>query len=192
MQKTPMRTKRQRLIKETLPKAWNKIIEEPDELLVDLIAETTERMCGYKPGLKDVSQFLVSHYDKFKIESFLETTGKTTQHTAISQTFDSQKHGSNYKEYNRQNLGPKGHEQVKDYLIPVIKLMRGGKTHNEAFKTIAQKLGVAYQTVNSQCTRTLDISTREFVDYVNSGYIVQVIRKRYPDKMHLIDQELGT
>ncbi len=49
---------KQSLIKETLPKAWNKIITEPDEFLVELLADTTEKLCGYKPESKSVEQFL--------------------------------------------------------------------------------------------------------------------------------------
>jgi len=49
---------RKSLIEETLPKAWQKIITEPDDILVELIAETTERLCGYKPENDTVEQFL--------------------------------------------------------------------------------------------------------------------------------------
>ncbi len=45
-------------IEETLPEAWNKIISEPDEIFVDLIAETTEKLCGYKPEHEAVKEFL--------------------------------------------------------------------------------------------------------------------------------------
>ena len=51
---------KQHLIKETLPKAWEKIITEPDELLVELLAETTEKLCGYKPDNETVEQFLIN------------------------------------------------------------------------------------------------------------------------------------
>ena len=50
---------KQYLIKETLPKAWKKIITEPDELLVELLADTTEKLCGYKPDNETVEQFLI-------------------------------------------------------------------------------------------------------------------------------------
>lgn len=32
-----------------LPKAWNKIISEPDELLLELLSEVAEKICGFKP-----------------------------------------------------------------------------------------------------------------------------------------------
>jgi hypothetical protein len=50
---------KQYLIKETLPKAWKKIITEPDVLLVELLANTTEKLCGYKPNNEMVEQFLM-------------------------------------------------------------------------------------------------------------------------------------
>jgi len=49
---------KQYLIKETLPRAWEKLITEPDELLVELLADTTEKLCGYKPDNEVVEKFL--------------------------------------------------------------------------------------------------------------------------------------
>ena len=42
----------------TIAAAWTQIVETPDELLVDLISETTERICGFKPEPELVEQFL--------------------------------------------------------------------------------------------------------------------------------------
>jgi len=50
---------KQYLIKETLPEAWKKIITEPDERLVELLADTTEKLCGHKPDNETVGQFLI-------------------------------------------------------------------------------------------------------------------------------------
>lgn len=47
------------LIKDTLPEAWEKLIMEPDELLVELLADTTEKLCGHKPDNEVVEQFLM-------------------------------------------------------------------------------------------------------------------------------------
>jgi hypothetical protein len=52
---------RDRLIKATLPQAWTKLIEEEDDLLLELVAERVESLCGYKPDLDTVASFLVSH-----------------------------------------------------------------------------------------------------------------------------------
>jgi len=47
-------------MKDTIPKAWNKLVTGPDEALIELIAETTEKLCGYKPDHGMVEDFLVS------------------------------------------------------------------------------------------------------------------------------------
>lgn len=55
------------LITETLPKAWNKLISEPDELLIDLIAESTEKLCGYKPDHSTVEDFISTNLSEIEI-----------------------------------------------------------------------------------------------------------------------------
>lgn len=55
------------LIKETLPKAWSKLISEPDELLIDLLAEATEKLCGYKPDHSTVEDFISANLSKIEV-----------------------------------------------------------------------------------------------------------------------------
>jgi predicted type IV restriction endonuclease len=47
-----------REIKRTLPEAMAKLIEESDELLVDLLSEKVESLCGYSPEQDEVIAFL--------------------------------------------------------------------------------------------------------------------------------------
>ena len=49
---------RAEIIGNTIAAAWIQIVETPDELLVDLISETTERICGFRPEPELVKQFL--------------------------------------------------------------------------------------------------------------------------------------
>lgn len=56
------------IVLETLPEAWNKIMTEPDSLLVDLLSETTERLCGYKPEDAPVKIFLTQHLEQFHVK----------------------------------------------------------------------------------------------------------------------------
>ena len=56
--------KKENIINETLPKAWNKIIEEEDELLIELLAETTEKICGFKPDVETVVTFIKTNLSK--------------------------------------------------------------------------------------------------------------------------------
>jgi len=46
------------LIEEHLPKAWKKIINEPEKWLVNLLTEVTKELCGYKPERERVEEFL--------------------------------------------------------------------------------------------------------------------------------------
>jgi len=43
-----------KIIEETIPKAWKKIIDEPDESLIKLINETVEKICGLRAEPPDV------------------------------------------------------------------------------------------------------------------------------------------
>lgn len=51
---------RQRQIERSLPEAWDELVEEADEFLIDVVAEKTERRCGYKPTSEQVLDFLES------------------------------------------------------------------------------------------------------------------------------------
>ncbi|BAM00156.1 MULTISPECIES: hypothetical protein [Caldilinea] len=53
---------RSRLIESNLPKAWNALLSEPDSLLLELLADKVEDICGYRPGLDTCSQFLTNTY----------------------------------------------------------------------------------------------------------------------------------
>jgi hypothetical protein len=48
------------LINEHLPKAWEKVMNEPEKWLVDVISEVTEELCGYRPDKEKVKEFVIS------------------------------------------------------------------------------------------------------------------------------------
>ena len=43
---------------QTLAAAWKELIDEPDNLLVDLLVEKTQTLCGYAPTKEDAESFL--------------------------------------------------------------------------------------------------------------------------------------
>lgn len=45
-------------IKQAMPEAWNKIMNDPDDSLVDLVASMTERLCGHRPPSEQVARFI--------------------------------------------------------------------------------------------------------------------------------------
>ena len=61
-----MQSKRnyERLFDTNIPKAWRELCEEPDELLVDLLAEKVESICGLRPDQERLSMFLTSIINK--------------------------------------------------------------------------------------------------------------------------------
>lgn len=59
---------RKKAIEVTLPEAWNKIVGEPDPLLVELLAEVTEKICGYKPEESDVKLLLKENQERILLD----------------------------------------------------------------------------------------------------------------------------
>lgn len=49
---------RERHMKSTLPEAWTKLVAEEDDLLLELIADRVESLCGFKPDPDTVARFL--------------------------------------------------------------------------------------------------------------------------------------
>ncbi|MBW1921819.1 MAG: restriction endonuclease subunit R [Deltaproteobacteria bacterium] len=54
---------REMMIRENLPRAWEKLISEPEKWLVDMLADITKELSGYKPDKEAVEEFLASKID---------------------------------------------------------------------------------------------------------------------------------
>ena len=52
---------RKRIIKANLPKAWEALLKDHDSLLLDLLAERVEDLCGYKPDPDVCGDFLTAN-----------------------------------------------------------------------------------------------------------------------------------
>ena len=66
---------KEKIVKENLPKAWNKIIKNavsPDSLLVDLLAETVEEVCGFQPAGDEILGFIRAHQENWLLSPELE------------------------------------------------------------------------------------------------------------------------
>lgn len=65
---------RVRVIEAILPNAWEGLLKDQDSLLLDLLAEKVEDLCGYKPDLDVCGQFLEKqiqdkqHFNQNKLE----------------------------------------------------------------------------------------------------------------------------
>ena len=56
---------RNEALRKTLPEAWSKLIDEHDPRLLDLLTDTTEKLCGYKPDTEELKKFLKSLGNSF-------------------------------------------------------------------------------------------------------------------------------
>jgi hypothetical protein len=49
---------KKRMVESSLPEAWKRLVDERDDLLIDLIAESVETVCGFKPDKNIIIDFL--------------------------------------------------------------------------------------------------------------------------------------
>ena len=69
------------ILRDALPKAWQKILNDPDDLLVELLVETTEKLSGFRPEIKDVEKFIINIQNSAIVgqENFITKTKRITQ-----------------------------------------------------------------------------------------------------------------
>jgi hypothetical protein len=49
---------RRSILRDAIPKAWHKIVTDPDDSLVELLIEAAEKLSGFRPEIDDVEKFL--------------------------------------------------------------------------------------------------------------------------------------
>ena len=69
-------------IENTLPKAWKKLLEEPDGLLRDLLEDEVQNICGHKPGRDILEKFLSSKSQVYQSESILQSNVSSPKQTS--------------------------------------------------------------------------------------------------------------
>lgn len=84
---TASKSEQRNLIVETLPKAWDSIIEDADKTLIELISNRAERLCGYKVGAEMVERFLREHKGNFRISEPSAREQDFALTTALSPSF---------------------------------------------------------------------------------------------------------
>lgn len=78
-----------RVIEQTLPKAWNQLCQEPDELLVELFAEKVEALCGHRPEPDLLAEFLlgvVIDFSSLKTPSSFESNSSLPSQKKIAES----------------------------------------------------------------------------------------------------------
>ncbi len=67
--KSLFQEKKQKMAADFLPEAWNQILSQPNKIFVELLSETTEKLCHYKVDSKTVEEFLRKRLDKWLIKN---------------------------------------------------------------------------------------------------------------------------
>ncbi len=67
------------IVRDTIPKAWNKIVSEPDKSLAELLSETTEKICGYRAEIDLVENFLSKYKDSWLVSDIPTSERKRTR-----------------------------------------------------------------------------------------------------------------
>ena len=132
---------KQYLIKDTLPKAWNKLIKEADENLIGLLAETTEKLCGYKPDQATAEDFLASYVQKMEISVTASKQGISRERIKIAKS--KFREGESYTGESISSFTFKGTKYEvktwKDMLIQICNIMLA--THRDRFEQVLNLVG---------------------------------------------------
>ncbi|UCF91830.1 MAG: hypothetical protein JSW39_26765 [Desulfobacterales bacterium] len=71
-------SQKQKIAAESVPEAWNKMISEPNKIFVELLIETTEKLCGYKPESRVIEKFLKKRVNKWLIKDIPTTRNSSS------------------------------------------------------------------------------------------------------------------
>ena len=156
---------RDKEMKKTLPIAWERIVEENDDLLFELLANKVEELCNYKPSKTSIFEFLRDQIKKSPIEVLpqpvTDTKGKirTKPSGSLGFTRILNSQFGNMNPGNRwANLVTTGievavrmgfsmNELQKQTSINLVK----GAQHDRGFKFIS-KVGISYQGMDANKT----------------------------------------
>lgn len=176
------------VLKEALPKAWDKIINDPDDLLVELLIETTEKISGFRPDVSNIEKFLGNlHQGTASIEESRVIPSAQTEHSGVPQRHPrSQATGYiNKKVHLIELLGKTYHPHSwKEVLIIVSKEMF--RRHASDFDKCLVLRGsrMAYFSLNSnELSQPVNISDSKY--FIETKLNANSIVKRSLDLMGL-------
>lgn len=65
---TTYQNERQKIAADALPEAWNQLLSPPNKILVEILSETTETLCGYRSDSNLVETFLKSNLSRWMLK----------------------------------------------------------------------------------------------------------------------------
>jgi len=176
--------RKQRAMEDALPKAKRLVSEPPFPTLPQAVVDLAKD-AGYSVSTEEARQFIKESASRDTVMAPPSTIRSIPTYDGIDEV-----PSPPTAPKIQRPLGRRGHEQLQDYVFPVIRMMRDGMKHTEAFKKIEKELDVKYNTVSAECTRSLGISTGKFLQYVSNGQIIDILKRRYPNRKAEIHREL--
>jgi predicted type IV restriction endonuclease len=82
-----------------IPNAWNRLIENKDDVLIDLLRETTEKMCGFKVDNTAVEDFLRQQKNIILIPPNIPNEKTSKKITRLNKTSS-----NNYSDYTNRSI----------------------------------------------------------------------------------------
>lgn len=155
---------RQREIESTLPRAWAKLLEEDDSVLLELLADMVESLCGYKPDLDTTADFLRSHAKQGSMHPGIDSLGT------------------------RQRPRPQGGSSAKPIKDPMASMPVGFMIHGKTYraKNAREVMTEFFRELSKRDATFLD----RFAALPKHGrtrrYLSKNEKDLYPDSPHLL------
>lgn len=108
---------RSQRVQKTIPEGWNELVSQPDEMLIDLITEKVEDLCGFVPSTQELSDFFEKYGPKFLID------GRTT--APLTQPTPAQRQTVQRPNINNQQVGQEG---LVEIIVSVLQTKGGRAT----------------------------------------------------------------
>ena len=129
------------LIIDTLPKAWNIIMSEPEAWLYDVLAEKTKELCGHKPDIETIEKYIALEMgEKPDLSNILKPKKPSPPITPITPSENKKKAapGEDYAGKNIASFSFKGTKydvkSWKEMLLKVCKIIAA--KHKDDFETV--------------------------------------------------------
>ena len=107
---------RKRQAQRTLPDAWAKLIESEDELLIELVADKVEDLCGVRPDLDAVASFLLQQATT-NVNSHAASVPKRTRRPAQPAPITDTSKSSGYELYGQRHQA----RNARDVMVKVFR-----------------------------------------------------------------------
>ncbi|WP_059369503.1 type I restriction endonuclease [Treponema endosymbiont of Eucomonympha sp.] len=135
-----------RMIESSLPEAWKRLVDERDDLLIELIGESVETVCGFKPDKNVIISFLDNHITCNSVKA------QTIKQSTITKKIDNS---------NKPNVVKSNNE--------------GGHYLNESFKdTKPDSFVLQGKKFDSQSWRDLYIKVCKYLLIIDPNKITQL------------------